>query len=84
MKLGDNDPIIESPTTITRTQTRAAQLRKGGHVKVRNFLIKQRKLYNTALEERIDCYKNTGNSIGTYDQYKSLTELAKRFTNCPQ
>jgi putative transposase len=33
----------------------------------------QRQLYNAALEERIDCYRKTGTSIGYIDQTKSLT-----------
>ena len=75
MKLGANDSKLESPTTITRTHTRTAKLSKSGHVKVRDFLIKQGKLYKAELEERIDCYKKTGNSISLYDQCKSLTEV---------
>ena len=75
MKRGDNDSVIGSATNITRTHVRAAKLSKSGHVEVRDFLIKQRKLYNAGLEERIDCYKKTGKSISLYDQCKSLTEI---------
>ena len=39
MKLDDNDYIMASPATITRTQTRAAKLSKSGHVKVRGLLV---------------------------------------------
>ena len=31
-----------------------------------------RRLYNAALEERIDCYRKTGRSISSTDQAKSL------------
>ena len=82
MKLGANDSKIESPTTTTRTHTRTAKLSKSGHVEVRDFLIKQRKLYNAGLEERIDCYQKTGNSIGPYDQYNSLTEIRADDPDC--
>ncbi len=34
-----------------------------------------RSLYNAALEERIDCYRKTGQSIGRNDQFKSLTQV---------
>ena len=33
----------------------------------------QRRLYNAALEERIDCYRKTGKSLTYFDQAKSLT-----------
>ena len=32
-------------------------------------------LYNTCLEERIDCYRKTGESRSYYDQCKALTEV---------
>jgi putative transposase len=32
-------------------------------------------LYNAALQERIDCYQKTGNSISYNDQQKSLTQI---------
>lgn len=37
-------------------------------------LAAQRRLYNAALEERIDCYGKTGRGITYIDQFKSLTE----------
>ncbi len=33
----------------------------------------QRQLYNAALQERVDCFEKTGQTIGLYDQFKSLT-----------
>ncbi len=33
----------------------------------------QRRLYNAALEERIDCYRKSGKSLTYFDQAKSLT-----------
>ena len=75
MKLCANDSITESPSTATRTHTGAAKQGKSGHVKARDFLIKQVKLCPAGLEERIDCYKKTCKSIRRYVQYKSLTEI---------
>ena len=74
MTISDNESPTES-TTITRTHTRTAKLSKRGHESLEDFLIKQQKLYNAALQERIDCYKKTGQSISLYDQYKSLTAI---------
>ena len=34
-------------------------------------------LYNAALQERIDCYQKTGQSISLYDQCRSLTDIRK-------
>lgn len=34
----------------------------------------QRQLYNAALQERIECYRKTGRTLGLFDQTKSLTE----------
>ena len=63
------------PTIVTRTHTRTAKLSKRGHEQLNDFLFKQQKLYNAALQERVDCYRKTGKSISLYDQYKSLTEV---------
>ncbi len=60
MRLEANDSVIESTAIITRTHTRTAKLSKGGHKKVRDFIAMQAILYNSALEERIDCYKKNG------------------------
>ena len=75
MKLGANDSERESPTIITQTHKRTAELSWSGRVSLRDFLIKQEKLYSAGMEERIDCYKKAGKSISRYDQYKSLTEI---------
>ena len=32
-------------------------------------------LYHAALQERIDCYRKTGQSNSLYAQYQSLTEI---------
>lgn len=42
-----------------------------------SILEDQRILYNAALQERIDCYKKTKNTISYFDQCKSLTEIRK-------
>ena len=65
----------QNSTAITRTHTRTAKLSKRGHEKLDDFLYWLRKLYNAALQERVDCYRKTGHSISLYDQYKSLTEI---------
>ena len=48
---------------------------KGQHVRLRAALDHTRDLYNAALAERIDCYRQTGNGRSWQDQYKELTEL---------
>jgi len=40
-----------------------------------NVLRLQKDLHNGALEERIDCYKKTGQSLSYNDQQKSLTQI---------
>ena len=50
-----------------------ASLSRGAHERLDNALELGRRLYNAALQERIECYQKTGGSIGLYDQYKSLT-----------
>ena len=42
-----------------------------------SILHEQRILYNSALTERIDCYRKTGKSLSVFDQYKSVTEWRK-------
>lgn len=37
------------------------------------ILESQRQLYNAALQERIDCYRKTGDSLSYFDQKRSLT-----------
>ena len=39
------------------------------------FLEQQRQFYNVALQERIDCYHKTGETIYFHDQYPLLTEI---------
>ena len=47
--------------------------RKRDHVRLNELVEDQRQLYNAALQERIDCHRKTGATIGFYDQTKSLT-----------
>ena len=58
-----------------RTYTYKAGLSSQSHKRLDEFLEQQRILYNAALQERIDCYQKTGNSISRYDQHKSLTTV---------
>jgi Helix-turn-helix domain len=41
----------------------------------------QRELYNAALEERIDCYRNTGKTRTYIDQCKALTQCRHELTD---
>ena len=46
----------------------------------------QRRLYNAALEERIDCYRKTGKGRTYFDQCKALTECRRdlpEMAECP-
>ncbi len=45
------------------------------HALFADYLEHTRQLYNAALEERIDCYRKTGRTIGNNEQAKGLTEL---------
>lgn len=46
---------------------------KRQHRALETMLDAQRAFYNAALEERIDCYRKTGNGVSYIDQCKSLT-----------
>lgn len=50
---------------------------KRQHVALADVCEQQRILYNAALEERIDCYRKTGNGRTYIDQAKSLTECRR-------
>ena len=58
-----------------RTQTYTAKLSPATHTRLHAFFEQQRLLYNAALEERISAYQKAGQSLGLYDQNKSLTTL---------
>lgn len=62
------------PTQILTYKTRLLPSR-GQHDKLRAALDHTRELYNSALAERIDCYRKTGKSRSWQDQFKGLTEL---------
>jgi putative transposase len=53
---------------------------KQQHTKLADILESQRILYNSALQERIDCYRKTGNSIRLYDQQRSVTQIRSEIT----
>ena len=57
------------------TYTYKAKLNAHTHRNLAEFLTQQRLLYNGALQERIDCYQKTGESVGLYDQRGSLTTI---------
>ena len=62
---------------IQRTLSFRAKLSSGTHASLEAFLDEMRHLWNAALEERIDCYRKTGESITWVDQFKSLTEIRR-------
>ena len=62
-------------TRFVRTVTCTASVNAATHCRLDAFLRQQTKLWNAALEERIDCYRKTGNSITAFDQMKSLTVI---------
>ena len=57
------------------TYTYKAKLNAPTHRNLAEFLTQQRLLYNGALQERIDCYQKTGESISLFDQRGSLTTI---------
>ncbi len=57
------------------TYTYKAKLNAATHRNLAEFLTQQRLLYNGALQERIDCYRKTGESISLFDQRGSLTTI---------
>ncbi|MYA35226.1 MAG: IS200/IS605 family element transposase accessory protein TnpB [Gammaproteobacteria bacterium] len=60
-----------------RVHSRAAKLSSSTHRKLNRFLFLSRQLYNAALDERINAHRKAGESIGFYDQCKSLTEIRR-------
>ena len=57
------------------TLERNCLLSRQVHENIEGMLLHLKDLYNSALEERINCYQKTGNLLSFYDQAKSLTEL---------
>ena len=62
---------------IRRTLSFRAKLSRGTHASLDAFLNEMRHLWNAALEERIDFYRKTGDSITWVAQFKSLTEVRR-------
>ena len=60
---------------IIRTYKCRAKLTRSGHEALSRVFGMCTTLYNACLEERIDCYKKTGESRSYYDQCKALTEV---------
>ena len=50
---------------------------KRQHMALAAICESQRQLYNAALQERIDCYRNTGRSLSNFDQSGGLTECRR-------
>ncbi|MXZ80498.1 MAG: hypothetical protein F4Z15_03835 [Gammaproteobacteria bacterium] len=62
---------------MIRTIVKIAKLNASTHKKLDAFLRQQTELYNAGLQERMDCYKKTGETITLYEQYGSLTEIRR-------
>ena len=60
---------------MIRTFTYTAQLSKGCHRNLEEFLNQETLLWNCALQERIEAYNKAGRTISLYDQQKSLTQI---------
>ena len=60
---------------MIRTYKCRAKLTRSGHEALSQIFSMCATLYNACLEERIDCYKKTGESRSYYDQCKTLTEV---------
>ena len=60
---------------MIRTYKCRAKLTRSGHEALSRVFGMCTTLYNACLEERIDCYKKTGESRSYYDQCKGLTEV---------
>ena len=60
---------------MIRTYKCRAKLTRSGHEALSRVFGMCTTLYNACLEERIDCYKKTGESRSYYDQCKALTEV---------
>ena len=60
---------------MIRTKTYTALLKKQTRDNLTTFLLQQKYLYNKALQERIDHYKETGKSLSNIDQKKSYTQF---------
>ena len=60
---------------MIRTYKCRAKLIRSGHEALSRVFGMCATLYNACLEERIDCYKKTGESRSYYDQCKALTEV---------
>ena len=60
---------------MIRTYKCRVKLSKSGHERLGEIFAMSAELYNACLEERIDCYRKTGESRSYYDQCKALTEV---------
>ena len=60
---------------MLRTKTYTARLKKQTHDNLSTFLLQQKYLYNRALQERIDHYKETGKSLSNIDQRNAYTKF---------
>ena len=60
---------------MIRTYKCRAKLTRSGHEALSRVFGMCTTLYNACLEERIDCYKKTGESRSYYDQCRALTEV---------
>ena len=62
---------------MIRTIVKTAKVSRPTHVRLDAFLRQQTDLYNAGLQERIDCYGKTGQSITYLDQQEPLTKIRR-------
>lgn len=56
-----------------------AKINKGAETNCHNWLDICREVYNSALNQRINTFKESGKSISVYDQHKQLPKIKKSF-----
>ena len=60
---------------MLRTKTYTARLKKQTHDNLDTFLLQQKFLYNKALQERINHYKQTNKTLSNIDQRNAYTKF---------
>ena len=65
---------------MIRTKTYTALLKKQTHDNLDTFLLQQKYLYNKALNERINYYKETGKTLSNIDQRNAYTKFRQENT----
>ena len=66
---------------MLRTKTYTARLKKHARDNLDTFLLQQKFLYNKALNERINYYKETGKTLSNIDQRNAYTKFRQENTD---